>query len=473
MRPRLVLVLLLSLAPVASAAAETDGEDAPALYLQHCASCHGVERYGGYAPPLYRDALARKDDDALARAILEGLPNTQMPALGDRLGEEQARALVAWVREPLQGVAWEEADIAASREVFPPGPQRIPASVRREALILVVERQTGSISVLDGDPLTELDRFPVGRVHGGPKFDRELHRVYAATRDGTVVEYDLDRGALRTRVKVGVNTRNIAVSGDGAFVAAANQLPPNLVVMDAGLRPIQSIPLEGQPSGVYAVPGEARFIVALRDVPQLLVLSLPGLELRRLELPEPFEDFTLVPGRTQLVASSRRGKQLLLYDFAAERVIATLPTSGLPHLFSACFFDHEGTLRAAFNHIGAPRLSIVDMQDFTLLAEIPLKGSGYFVRTHPATPYLFVDSNTEEIELVEKSSLRRQGRTLRPAPGKKAMHVEFTAEGERALVSVWHPEGAVVVYDSKTLVEVARLPYAVPVGKYNARNRTR
>ena len=53
------------------------------------------------------------------------------------------------------------------------------------------------------------------------------------------------------------------------------------------------------------------------------------------------------------------------------------------------------------------------------------------------------------------------------------MHVEFTAEGERALVSVWHPEGAVVAYDSKTLVEVARLPYAVPVGKYNARNRTR
>lgn len=469
-RSAAALLLVLSLAGMAKAG---DREVARALYGEHCASCHGGARYGGYAPPLYREALARKEDDALVRAVLDGLPNTQMPPFAGRLDEEQARALVGWVRRPLAGVAWGSASVAASREALEPGPERIPESVRREALVLVVERETGSISVLDGDPLTELDRFPVGRVHGGPKFDQGLHRVYAATRDGTVVEYDLDRGALRTRVKVGVNTRNIAVSGDGAFVAAANQLPRNLVIMDAGLWPIRSIPLEGQPSGVYAVPGESRFIVALRDVPQLLFVQLPDFELHRVELPEPFEDFTLVPGRSQLVASSRQGEQLLLYDFAEERVVATLPTTGLPHLFSACFFDHEGTLRAAFNHIGMPRLSIVDMEGFTLLAEIPLLGSGYFVRTHEATPYLFVDSNTEEIELVDKSSLRRLDRTLHPAPGKKAMHVEFTAEGERALVSVWHPEGAVVAYDSQTLAEVARLPYAVPVGKYNARNRTR
>ena len=135
MRPRFLLLLLFSLAPVAPAAAENeaqaDGTAAPALYLQHCASCHGPERYGGYAPPLYRDALARKDDDALAGAILEGLPNTQMPAFGEHLDEEQARALVAWVREPLLGVAWDGAAIAASREAFPPGPPRIPASDSR------------------------------------------------------------------------------------------------------------------------------------------------------------------------------------------------------------------------------------------------------------------------------------------------------------------------------------------------------
>ena len=464
--------MLLALGMASSAVAETTSTP-PALFLEHCASCHGAERYGGYAPPLYSEALARKKDDALQRAILEGLPNTQMPAFADRLDEGEARALVEFARRPLPEVVWGVEEIAASREEVEPKPARIPPSIRREALILVVERATGSISVLDGDRLSELDRFTVGRIHGGPKFDRDLHRVYAVTRDGTVVEYDLDRGAARTRVKVGVNTRNIAVSPDAAFVVAANQLPRSLVIMDARLRPIRSIPLSAQPSGVYYVPGQQRFILGFRDAPELLSVSLPNLELRRVKLPEPFEDFTLVPGRDQLVASSREGKRLILYDLASERVVATLPTRGLPHLFSACFFDEGGALRAAFNHIGVPRLTIVDMESFRVEREILLKGSGYFVRTHEATPYLWVDTNTEEIQLVEKSTLQLLERTLHPAPGKKAMHVEFTAEGERALVSVWHPEGAVVVYDSATLVEVTRLPYAVPVGKYNAWNRTR
>ena len=60
-----------------------------------------------------------------------------------------------------------------------------------------------------------------------------------------------------------------------------------------------------------------------------------------------------------------------------------------------------------------------------------------------------------------------------PAQEQPAADVEFTAEGERALVSIWHPQGAVVVYDSRSLKEVDRLPYAMPVGKYNARNKTR
>ncbi|MCP5070296.1 MAG: hypothetical protein GY946_27320 [bacterium] len=467
-----LLTAVAALWPSFPAVAEP-GSAPLALYREHCASCHGAGRYGGYSPPLHTDALARKDDAELVSAILEGLPNTQMPAFGDKLGVEDARALVEFVRQPLPEVVWDLEAIAASRIEEEPGAGRIPPSVRREALILVVERATGSISVLDGDQLSELDRFEVGRIHGGPKFDRDFHRVYAVTRDGTVVEYDLDRLALRARVKVGVNTRNIAVSPDGSFVAAANQLPGSLVIMDAGLRPIRSIPLSAQPSGVYFVPDPPRFILGFRDAPELLTLSLPDLEVERVELSEPFEDFTLVPGRNQVVASSRSGKHLVLYDLEHKRILATLPTRGLPHLFSACFFVGDGGLRAAFNHIGVPQLSIVDMESFEILREVPLKGSGYFVRTHESTPYLWVDSNTEEIELVEKSTLKVLERTLHPAPGKKAMHVEFTADGDKALISVWHPEGAVVVYDSTTLAETARLPYAMPVGKYNALNRTR
>jgi mono/diheme cytochrome c family protein len=462
-----------ALAALHSAPLAADSDGTATAYRELCASCHGVLRYGGYAPPLIPLALGRKSDDELERAILEGRANTQMPGFSAVLDEGSARALVSLLREPVGEIGWDLSDIERSRIQSPIETVRIPATVRRRNLTLVVERATGSISVLDGDSLRELDRFYVGAIHGGPKFDRDYRGFVAATRDGTVVRYDLEVGGVRDRVKVAVNTRNLALSPAGDFVAVANQLPANLVVLDGDLRPLRAFPLPGQPSGVYQLPGESRFVLTLRDAPYLYTLEYPALDLRRVELPEPFEDFVFVPGRTQLLASSRGGRRVLLYDVRAHAILGSLETEGLPHLFSACFFERNGALHAALNHVGVPLLSIIDMDAFQIATRIPLRGAGFFVRTHPGTPSLWADTNTDQIQLVDKATLELLDRALAPEPGKTAMHVEFTADGERALVSVWHEEGAVVVYDSTTLEEVDRLPYAIPVGKYNAFNKTR
>ncbi len=62
-------------------------------------------------------------------------------------------------------------------------------------------------------------------------------------------------------------------------------------------------------------------------------------------------------------------------------------------------------------------------------------------------------------------------RTITPAPGKTAAHVEFTRDGRHALVSVWEDDGALVVYDAATFAEVKRLPMKKPSGKYNVHNK--
>lgn len=467
-----IAAVVFSNVTIASPAIAADFDPSQS-YAELCAQCHGARRYGGYAPPLIPATLSRKKDEALVKSILEGLPSTQMPAFGHLLDSAQARSIVALLREVPGDVSWSLADIRASRLEEQGTAARIPKEVRRENLVLVVERGTGSIVVLDGDHMTELDRFVAGRIHGGVKFDRDLHQALAVTRDGTLVDYDLDRGAARTRVKVGVNTRNIAVATQGEFVVAANQLPQSLVVMDGRLRARKVFALPGQPSAVFQVPRSKRFLLTLRDLPHLYFLSYPELELEKVELPEPFEDFVFVPGRSQIVASSRAGSRLVLYDYDRGEIVATAATEGLPHLFSASFFERNGVLHAAFNHMGAPRLSIVDMESFEIKKEVPLLGTGYFTRTHTGTNYIWVDSNTESIQLVDKRTLALVDRVLTPSPGEKAMHVEFTAEGDRAMVSVWAPAGAVVVYDTNTLEEKLRLPYAMPVGKYNATNKTR
>lgn len=468
--------LMLFAPPVSSAdsrAREASAFDPASSYQQRCAECHGARRYGGYAPPLIPVTLARKKDDALVQGILKGLASTQMPAFEQQLDEAQARALVAFLREPPGEVSWSLADARASRREEPSNGAKIAPEIARKNLVLVVERGSGSVVVLDGDTMAELDRFAVGRIHGGIKFDRGLHQALAVTRDGTLVDYDLDKGALRTRIKVGVNTRNIAVATEGEFVVAANQLPQSLVVMDGRLRPLAVFPLPGQPSAVFQDPHSDRFFLTLRDLPHLYFLDYPELELHKVELPEPFEDFVFVPGRPQIVASSRAGQRLVLYDLESGQIVGSAATEGLPHLFSASFFERDGVLHAAFNHMGAPRLSIVEMDRFEIIKEIPLLGTGYFTRTHLGTPYLWIDSNTESIQLVDKKTLALVDSVLTPTPGKKAMHVEFTANGDRAMLSVWDAEGAVVVYDSTTRAELMRLPFAMPVGKYNAFNKTR
>ena len=43
--------------------------------------------------------------------------------------------------------------------------------------------------------------------------------------------------------------------------------------------------------------------------------------------------------------------------------------------------------------------------------------------------------------------------------------------GERALVSIWENEGALVIYDAATFAEIKRIPMSRPSGKYNAWNK--
>ena len=70
-------------------------------------------------------------------------------------------------------------------------------------------------------------------MHGGPKFSPDGRFVYLASRDGWISLYDLHNLKLIAEIRVGLNTRNLAVSKDGRWVLVGNYLPGNLVVLDA------------------------------------------------------------------------------------------------------------------------------------------------------------------------------------------------------------------------------------------------
>jgi hypothetical protein len=110
-----------------------------------------------------------------------------------------------------------------------------------------------------------------------------------------------------------------------------------------------------------------------------------------------------------------------------------------------------------------------------VVKRIPTRGPGFFLRSHEASRYAFVDSMMSReakhiLQVIDKQTLEVV-KEITGEPGRTLAHVEFTRDGRYALASLWEDDGAVIVYDAQTLQEVKRLPMRKPVGKYNVWNK--
>jgi len=281
MRSLLAPLLVLLLASSAAFAAP----DAAALFRQHCASCHGADRLGRMGPALLPENLVRLRKPAAAKVIRDGRPATQMPAFGGKLDSQQIAALVKYLYTPLPRVpTWGETEIRASRIVHVP-PGSLPDQPMYDAdplnLFVVVELGDHHATILDGNRLQPIFRFKTRlNLHGGPKYSPSGRYVYFASRDGWISKFDMYNLKTTVEIRAGINTRNLAVSGDGRYVLVGNYLPHSLVLLDArDLSLIKVIParaLDGKTSrvsAVYSAPPRGSFIVALKDIPEVWEIS--------------------------------------------------------------------------------------------------------------------------------------------------------------------------------------------------------
>lgn len=509
MSPRLASLALALLLPAAAQAAEPTAQ---ALYAAHCAICHGADRLGGRGPALLPENLGRLKPDQAAAVIANGRTATQMPGFGDQLDPSAIAALAAFIFAPLPSVpVWDQADIEASRVVATP-PEALPKAPTYRAdplnLFVVVESGDHHVTILDGDRLAPLTRFASRfALHGGPKFSPDGRFVHFLSRDGWVTRYDLWGLETVAEVRAGINSRNLAISADGKVLAVANYLPHNLVLLDAAsLQPLQLVEatdLSGKRSSrvsaVYQAAPRASFVVAFKDMPELWEVAYadpppPGFgafvhsheagmveaaptgrfPIRRTELKEPLDDFFFDPAYRHVIGSARDGGRGVVVQLDVRREIAELPLPGLPHLGSGITWTWQGRTVLATPHLKEAAVSVIDLIDWRVIKRIPTAGPGFFMRSHAASPYAWVDSFMakpgDAIQVIDKASLEVV-RTLRPAPGKTTAHVEFTRDGRYALVSIWDMAGALVVYDAQTLKEIKRIPMVKPSGKYNVWNK--
>ena len=509
--PRLVKGLALMLC-IGLAHAAPDPEK---LYATHCLSCHAPNRLGGMGPTLLPDSLARLKKPDAAKAIAEGLPATQMPAFRTLLQPDEIKALAEWIYTPPKlPPKWDADDINTSRIVNADA-VNLPAKPVFKAdptnVTLVVEHGDHHITVLDGDIMEPITRFPTRyALHGGPKFTQDGRFVFWASRDGWITKFDLWNLKVVAEVRAGINTRNLAVSSDGKVVMVANYLPHTLVALDTkDLALIKVIPVVGNTgkssrvSAVYDARPRNSFIAALKDIPEVWEIPYDGrpvykglvhdhqlkeaipepgpLPVRHIALEDYLDDFFFDQDYAYILGASRTSPKGQVIHLGAGRKIAELDLGGMPHLGSGITWemtDKNGQKRTvmASPNLKDGLISVIDMKTWQTIKTIPTLGPGFFLRSHEESPYAWADvffgKSKDVMHVIDKNTLEIVA-NLTPMPGKTATHVEFDRYGKYALVSIWEMDGALIVYDAKTFKEIKRLPMKRPVGKYNVWNKTR
>jgi mono/diheme cytochrome c family protein/DNA-binding beta-propeller fold protein YncE len=483
--------------------------EAPALFQQYCAECHGADRLGGTGPALLPENLHRLRKKKAVGVIAEGRPATQMPPFKLVLDQAQIQSLVDLIYTPLAAIPpWGMQQIQASRvQYHEPGslPDRPKFKADIDNLFVVVELGDHHASLLNGDTFELIHRFPTRfALHGGPKYAQGGRYVYFASRDGWISKFDIFNLSYVAEVRAGINTRNLAVSHDGRFIMVANYLPHTLVLLDArDLSPIKVIPVsDGQGkssrvSAVYTADPRSSFIAALKDIPEVWEINYQtpppvgfgkwmhdyreageggaqaSFPVRRIQVKDYLDDFFMTQDYSQIAGTSRDGKGQVV-DLDLGRAVSALELPGMPHLSSGISWPYQDTTVLATPNIKAAKVTVIDTKSWRIVKEIPTLGPGFFMRSHENTPYAWVDvffgKERDAMQVIDKRTLEVV-KTLRPAPGKTSAHVEFTKDGRYALVSIWDEDGALVIYDAATLEEVRRLPMKKPSGKYNVHNK--
>ena len=478
--------LFVSLGPVQLKA---DEPTVAQQYTIHCAACHGGDRLGGIGPALLPENLKRLRTKAATSVITSGRPSTQMPGFEQVLSSEQIKGLVEYIYSPLEQLpTWSDKDIVSSR-IIHTDPATLPEKPVHKSdllnLFTVVESGDHHVTILDGDTMESIWRFQSRfALHGGAKYSPDGRFVFLGSRDGWISKYDLYSLKIVAEVRAGINTRNIAISSDGKYVAVGNYLPNSLVILYThDLSLVKNIDVKGKDgtssrvSAVYNAPPRNSFLVALKDVTEIWELPYDGetpLAVEQIEVGDYFDDFFFDQSYSNVMGAARNAKKGMVFNLDKQEKVASLDLTSMPHLGSGITFEYDGRQVMATPHTKEGVLSVIDMENWQTVKKIKTKGPGFFMRSHDNTPYawsdVFFGPHKDVMHVIDKNTLEIV-KTLRPAPGKTAAHVEFTRDGKYALVSIWEYDGALVVYDASTFEEVKRIPMKKPVGKYNVYNK--
>ncbi len=475
--------------------AEVQGKPVSAYFMDTCSGCHGATRQGSVGPALLPQRLTQPDEYYF-NVIQNGKPGTVMPPWGSVVTDEEINTLIAFVRsEPESGaLEWTMDDIKGSLEEITPEnelPSAPTHSGNMDNLMLVTEREVQSIAVIDGDTHQLLTHIPASYRAHGYTFDPTNERwAYNMGRDGWVFKIDLYSLQPVRKVRVGLDSRGIAMSDNGQYLIVGNYIPATAVILDADtLEPLKVLSTRAEnPEGEMvdsrvAIVSDVSpdlvgpyFIIALKEAGQMWRIdwSKPDFPVDVVEnVGHILHDGFLSPDNTRFYVASQTDNWMSVLDVADWKLVEQIKTGDTPHPGSGAAWEWEGVTYGATVHAAEGKATVWDMATNEIVGSVDTAGAGLFIRASEHSPYVWADAVFAEephvITVFEKAPPFDAVGEIKD--GIRTLHPEFTADGAFVYISDW--DGNMVrVYDAETLELVTEIDsVTTPTGIFNTDRR--
>jgi nitrite reductase (NO-forming)/hydroxylamine reductase len=471
------------------------GKEVGLYYLDSCAGCHGTDRRGATGPALLPERLSQEDEYYLD-VIANGKPGTVMPPWGSQLTEEDMMTLVDYIRSDTgQGPPqWTLDDVEASHEVLITDsdlPDTPTHDSRVENLMLVTEREAQGIAVIDGDTHELVAKVDASyRAHGYTFSPTEDRWAYNMGRDGWVFKIDLYTLEPVAKVRIGLDSRALAISDDGRYLIAGNYVPTTAVILDADtLEPLKVFDATAtNPEGELV---ESRIATILDTAPELVgpyfVVALKEagqvwrVDWSQTDFPitsvtnvgHVLHDGFLSPDNRHFYLAAQTDDWMAVIDVETMAVVERVQTGATPHPGSGATWEYDGVEYGATVHAGEGKVTIWDLATNEIVGTVETAGAGLFIRASEHSPYVWADAVFAEephaITVFEKAPPFELVGVI--TDGERTLHPEFTDDGAYVYISDWDAN-VVRVYDAATLEPVAEVSDVVtPTGIFNVARR--
>ncbi len=501
-------------------------QTATKIYFERCAGCHGVLRKGATGKPLTPDITAERGSDYLKVFINYGSP-AGMPNWGTsgELSDAEVDIMARFLQHPPpQPPEFGMAEMKASWKVHVPvdkRPTKQQNALDLDNLFSVTLRDSGQVALIDGDTKKIVKIIDTGYAVHISRFSSSGRYLFTTGRDAKINLIDLWMKTPTTvaEIKTGMEARSIETSKykgwEDKYAIAGTYWPPQFAIMDGGtLEPLKIVSTRGMTVDTQEYHPEPRvaaivashqhpdFIVNVKETGKILLVNyedIDNLEITSIPAARFLHDGGWDSTKRYFLTAANKSNKIAVVDSKERKLTALIDAKEIPHPGrGANLIDPEYGPVWVTSALGNADVTFIGTDpekhaDNAWKVVRVLQGQGggsLFVKTHPKSRNLWVDSPLNPAEPISQSiavfniDALDKGYDVLPIAEwadlgegpKRVVQPEYNKAGDEVWFSVWSgkdQESAIVIVDDKTrklkhVIKDKRL--ITPTGKFNVYN---